>query len=193
MRPAQIGFSLIELSIAITIIAILIMLGMPSFSEYMANARLGAAAQSFYTGLNVARSEAIRRNGTVEFAMTNTPLAPGIENALAPDVTGKNWVVRVRPSALAAYDSPPINSKTALEGGGATPSVAINATMAIVTFDGLGTATSGADTISIDNPPAGLCAPAGPVRCWDVRVGAAGQVQLCDRAAPAGDSRACGP
>lgn len=190
-QRAQRGFSLIELSIAITIIAILVMLGMPSFSEYMANAKLGATAQSFFSGLNVARSEAIRRNGTVEFAMTNTPLAPGIENTLLPDVTGKNWVVRTRPSAVALYDSPPIDSKTALEGGGTTPRVTVNSTTSIVTFDGLGTATSGVATISIDNPPAGLCAPAGPVRCWDVLVSAGGQVHLCDRAAPVGDSRAC--
>ncbi len=193
MQRAQPGFSLIELSIVITIIAILIMLGMPSFSEYMANARLGAAAQSFYTGLTTARSEAIRRNGTVEFAMTNTPMAPGIENALLPDITGKNWVVRARPNAISLYDSPPIDSKTALEGSGTVPRFTVNATAAIVTFDGLGAATSGANTISIDNPPAGLCVPAGPVRCWDVRVGAGGQVQLCDRAAVLGDSRACGP
>jgi type IV fimbrial biogenesis protein FimT len=196
MHPAQRGFSLIELAIAIAIMAILIMLGMPSFSEYMANARLGATAQSFYTGLNIARSEAIRRNSTVEFAMTNTPLGPGVENALAPDVTGRNWVVRARPNASSPYDSPPIDSKTALEGGGMPPRVTVNATAAIVTFDGLGTATSAGgavNTISIDNPPAGLCAPAGPVRCWDVRVSPGGQVQLCDRAAVLGDSRACAP
>lgn len=190
-QRAQRGFSIIELAITITIIAILIMLGMPSFSEYMANARLTAAAQSFFTGLNVARSEAIRRNGTVEFAMTNTPLAPGIENTLLPDTTGKNWVVRSRASTAVPYDSPPIDSKTALEGGGTTPRVTVNSTASIITFDGLGAATSGVATISIDNPPAGLCAPAGPVRCWDVRISAGGQVHLCDRAAPQGDSRAC--
>lgn len=194
MQRGQRGFSIIELSIAITIIAILVMLGMPSFSEYMANARLAATAQSFFSGLNVARSEAIRRNGTVEFAMTNTPLAPGIENTLLADVAGKNWVVRSRPSAMAPYDSPAIDAKTALEGGGTTPRVTVNSTTSIVTFDGLGTATSiagGVATISIDNPPAGLCAPAGPVRCWNVLVSAGGQVHLCDRAALAGDSRAC--
>ena len=190
-RRAYQGFSLIELSITITIIAILIMLGMPSFAEYMSNARLSAVAQSFFSGLNIARSEAIRRNGRVEFAMTNTPLGPGIENSLAPDVTGKNWVVRSRPNALAAYDSPPIDSKTALEGGGTTPRVTINSTTPIVTFDGIGNATSGVATISIDNPTAGMCAPAGPVRCWNVLVGAGGHVHLCDRAAPQGDTRAC--
>ena len=190
-QRSQSGFSIIELSIAITIIAILVMLGMPSFAEYMANARLGATAQSFFSGLNVARSEAIRRNGTVEFAMTNTPLGPGIENNLLADVTGRNWVVRARASASTPYDSPPIDAKTALEGGGATPRVTVNSTTSIITFDGLGSATSGVATISIDNPPAGLCAPAGPVRCWNVVVSAGGQVHLCDRAALQGDSRAC--
>lgn len=191
LTRAQHGFSLIELSIAITIIAILVMLGMPSFAEYMSNARLAAMAQSFFSGLNVARSEAIRRNGTVEFAMTNTPLGPGIENSLLADVTGKNWVVRSKPTPLAVYDSPPIDAKTALEGGGTTPRVTVNSTTSIVTFDGLGTATSGVATIAIDNPPAGLCAPVGPVRCWNVVVSAGGQVHLCDRAAALGDSRAC--
>ena len=61
-KAAQRGFSLVELATALTIIAILMMLGMPSFSEYINNARLGAVAQSFYAGLSQARSEAIRRN-----------------------------------------------------------------------------------------------------------------------------------
>ncbi|MGZ5184038.1 MAG: GspH/FimT family pseudopilin [Caldimonas sp.] len=190
-RRSERGFSLVELATALTIIAILTMLGMPSFSEYIQNARLGATAQSFYSGLNVARSEAIRRNATVEFAITSTALGPGIENSLIPDVAGKNWVIRSRPSNLAPYDSPPIDSKTALEGGGRTPTITVAATSAIVTFDGLGNATNGVGTISIQNPAGGLCAPAGPVRCWDVRVAPGGQVHLCDPAAAPGDSRAC--
>jgi prepilin-type N-terminal cleavage/methylation domain-containing protein len=60
-KAAQRGYPLVELATAMTIIAILMMLGMPSFSEYINNARLGAVAQSFYAGLNQARSEAIRR------------------------------------------------------------------------------------------------------------------------------------
>ncbi|MEP7300987.1 MAG: GspH/FimT family pseudopilin [Caldimonas sp.] len=190
-RPAQGGFSLIELATAITILAILMMLSMPSISEYLQNARLGAAAQSFYSGLNLARSEAIRRNGPVEFAMTSTPIAAGVENTLTPDTSGKNWVVRRRPSASDPYDSPPIDSKTALEGGGSTPNVTVTATEAIVTFDSLGNAVTGIGTIALKNPAAGLCVPAGPVRCWDVRVAPGGQVHLCDPAASLGDSRAC--
>ena len=193
MRAAQRGFSLVELATALTIVAILMMLGMPSFSEYINNARLGSVAQSFYSGLNLARSEAIRRNGAVEFAMTNTPIGVGIENSLAPDTTGKNWVIRSQSVPLGPYDAPAIETKSALEGGGATPRVTILATAPIVRFDGIGAAVAGIGTIAIENPAAGLCVPAGPVRCWNVIVAPGGQVRLCDPAAAIGDSRACLP
>ena len=191
MRAAQRGFSLVELATAMTIIAILMMLGMPSFSEYINNARLGAVAQSFYAGLSQARSEAIRRNVAVEFAMTNTPIGVGIENSLAPDVTGKNWVIRSQTVNPGPYDAPAIESKSALEGGGATPRVTILATAPIVRFNGLGAANAG--VIAIENPSAGLCVPAGPVRCWNIVVAPGGQVRLCDPAASVGDTRSCTP
>ena len=193
-KAAQRGFSLVELATAMTIIAILMMLGMPSFSEYINNARLGAVAQSFYTGLSQARSEAIRRNVPVEFVMTNLPIGPGIENALgAGDVTGKSWVIRSQTVNPGPYDSPAIETKSALEGGGSTPRVTILATAPIVRFNGLGAATAGVGTIAIENPSAGLCVPAGPVRCWNIVVAPGGQVRLCDPAASVGDTRSCTP
>jgi len=191
IRRSQRGFSIVELAVTITIIAILMMLGMPSFSEYINNARLGAVAQSFYSGLSLARSEAIRRNVPVEFVMTNTPIGAGIENAAAPDVTGKNWVVRSHSVIPGPYDSPAIDSKSANEGGGSTPRVTILATAPIVTFNGIGAATTGVGTIAIENPPAGACVPTGPVRCWNIVVAPGGQVRLCDPAASLGDTRSC--
>ena len=193
IRPSQRGFSIVELAVAITIVAILMMLGMPSFSEYINNARLGAVAQSFYSGLSLARSEAIRRNVPVEFVMTSTAIAPGIENALVEDATGKNWVIRSQTVAAGPYDSPAIETRSANEGGGSTPRVTILAPSAIVRFNGIGAATAGVGTIVIENPPAGACVPTGPVRCWNIVVAAGGQVRLCDPAAAFGDSRACTP
>jgi type IV fimbrial biogenesis protein FimT len=190
----QRGFSIVELAVTITIVAILMMLGMPSFSEYINNARLGAVAQSFYAGLSQARSEAIRLNVPVEFVMTSTPIAPGIENALAPDVAGKNWVIRSQTVTAGPYDSPAIDMKAAQEGGGATPRVTILATAAIVRFNGIGAATAGVGPIAIENPAAGACVLAGgPVRCWSIVVAPGGQVRLCDPAAPVGDTRSCTP
>lgn len=191
-NASQRGFSLVELATAMTIIAILMMLGMPSFSEYINNARLGSVAQSFYSGLSLARSEAIRRNVPVEFVMTNDPIGPGIENSATPDVTGKNWVIRSQ-TVPGPYDSPAIETKSALEGGGSTPRVTILAASPIVRFNGIGAATVGVGAIAIENPPAGACVPAGPVRCWSVLVAPGGQVRLCDPAAPFGDTRSCTP
>ena len=172
------------------IVAILMVLGSCHF-EYINTARHGAVAQSFYAGLSQARSEAIRRNVPVEFAMTNTPIGPGIENSLAPDVTGKNWVIRSQTVTPGPYDVPAIESKSAFEGGGATPRVTVLATAPIVRFNGLGAATAGIGAIAIENPPAGLCSPAGPVRCWNIIVAPGGQVRLCDPAASPGDTRSC--
>ena len=98
----QEGFSIIELSVALTVVAVLLTLGVPSLSGYIQNARLGAAAKSFYTGLQIARAEAVKRNAEVEFVMTDTAVASGIENALVADAQGRNWVVRARASAINA-------------------------------------------------------------------------------------------
>lgn len=190
-RAAQGGFSIVELVTAITIVGILMALGMPSFSEYLQNARLGSTAQSLFSGLNLARSEAIRRNQQVDFVLTTTALGPGIESSFTADVTGTNWLVLARDSASAPYQ-PPLDSKTALEGGGTNPTITVNSNAAIVSFNSLGATLGGGPTdIDIRNPAMGLCAPAGPVRCWQVHVSPAGQVHLCDPAAGMGDSRAC--
>ena len=65
----QEGFSIIELSVALTVVAVLLTLGVPSLSGYIQNARLGSAAKSFYTGLQTARAEAVKRNAEVEFVI----------------------------------------------------------------------------------------------------------------------------
>lgn len=190
---SQRGFSIIELATALTIIALLLTLGMPSLSEYVQNARLGTAAQSFVNGLNLARSEAIRRNAPVEFMVTGNAIVAGVENTASASGSGTNWVVRYQVAGSGPYF--PVEAKSMLDGGGAAPSVTVGASDPIVTFNSLGGTTTGlingGTAITLKNPPMGLCAPAGPVRCWTVVVRPGGQVHLCDPAAVVGDSRAC--
>lgn len=188
----QEGFSIIELTVALTVVAVLLALGMPTLSGYIQNARLGGAAKSFYSGLQIARAEAIKRNAQVEFVMTSTAVASGIENALVADAQGRNWVVRARASASAPYEL--IEAKSILEGGGAAPAVTVAASAALVSFNSLGgTLTGVGQTIALENPAMGLCTPLGPVRCWNVVVAPGGQVRLCnpDPAASASDTRKC--
>lgn len=72
------GFSLVELVIAMMVGAILLRLGMPSFGNWIGNQRMRTTAEALLHGLNVARSEALRRNARVLFAM---PGANGGERA----------------------------------------------------------------------------------------------------------------
>jgi type IV fimbrial biogenesis protein FimT len=185
------GFTLIELLFGIAMIAVLLGLGAPAFGTFLQNARLGTRSKSFYTGLQLARSEAIRRNLPVEFALTDTPVnTANLENVAVTGANGHNWVVRVQPAASAAYQL--IEAKSALEGGDLA-SLQVLSTADIISFNGTGGTADGAvQRIDISNPAGGLCVPAGPMRCWSVVVGAGGQIRLCDPSvATLGDTRHC--
>ena len=59
------GFTLIELMITVVIAAILLTVGIPSFRETIRNNRLTAHTNELVASLNLARSEAVKRNATV--------------------------------------------------------------------------------------------------------------------------------
>ena len=63
----QRGFSLIELTIVIALFGILAAMAMPTFSTFIANARIRTAAEGMLNGLQIARAEAVRRNTYVNF------------------------------------------------------------------------------------------------------------------------------
>lgn len=65
------GFSLIELMVAVTILAILVAVGVPSFRDWMNNARIRTAAEGIQNGLRVARNEAAQRGVPVRFELTS--------------------------------------------------------------------------------------------------------------------------
>lgn len=69
------GLSLIEFLIAISIIAILSVLSIPTFISLVKNHRLSSIAETLYYDLQYARTEAIKRNTTVYVSFT----------------TGDNW------------------------------------------------------------------------------------------------------
>jgi len=190
----QRGMTLVELMIGLVIVALLLMGGVPAFTTYMQNQRLRATGDSLLAGLQLARVEAVKRNGQVEMVLTDDdPIAAGVSSITA-SATGRNWVVRYYDPATMFYEF--IEGRSGSVGSGSldTTTVVVTAANATIQFNGFGATTLGASsTYQITNPTGGACASAGPVRCLNVVVSPGGQVRLCDpdTSLAARDTRKC--
>jgi type IV fimbrial biogenesis protein FimT len=67
----QRGVSLIELMVAVAILAILVMLGMPTFQQWTLNTRIRTVTESIQNGLRLARNEASQQSRYVRFQLSS--------------------------------------------------------------------------------------------------------------------------
>ncbi|HZQ75404.1 MAG TPA: GspH/FimT family pseudopilin [Burkholderiales bacterium] len=186
------GFSLIETAIAITILAFLMVMGLPAYNTFINNSRIRATAEGFYTGLQSARASAVQRNAQVQFILTTDDIGhAGVDpNTTNLSTSALNYIVRT-PDPAVPGNYVLLNSKPAAEGTG---SVALASTVSTVTFTPLGATTLGAAaTLQFTNPAGGACAASsGPMRCLNVVVSIGGQIKMCDPAiSAASDTRKC--
>lgn len=65
MQSMSRGFTLIEMMVVVTIAAVMLGLGLPSFKSFIAGQRVKTAASDFASAAVYARSEAIKRNAEV--------------------------------------------------------------------------------------------------------------------------------
>lgn len=89
------GFTLLELLITITIMALLGAAAAPAIGTWVANARVRSVADALQNDLRLAQAEAIRRSRQSVFALTSATPA---WNA-TPAANGSNWYVRAQPLA----------------------------------------------------------------------------------------------
>lgn len=72
MKRRNRGFTLLELMITVALVAIMITVVMPGFSEFFIRNRLTAQTNDFITAISLARNEAIKRGRPVCLARTGT-------------------------------------------------------------------------------------------------------------------------
>jgi type IV fimbrial biogenesis protein FimT len=203
------GFSLIEIMIVLVIFGVLVGLAMPGFQSWLRSAKLRSFAESFQTGIQIARAEAINRNAYVELVLTNSAVgADAARNAtsVVGSTTGTAWLVRecgacanintADPATTPSY--PYINGKVLAEGGSTNPP-SVNASASLIRFDGLGRANAAfnlivADTSAAATPAACSLAGAGPVSdparvC--VVMDRGGNARMCLPDAPASNPSSC--
>ena len=75
MPPRPQGFTLIELMVALAIAALLLMLGVPSFTTFLRNSEIRSTSESIINGLRAATAEAANRNRKVTFEFASAASA----------------------------------------------------------------------------------------------------------------------
>ena len=134
------GVTLIELMIGMTIISCLLLVGMPSFTNWIQDLQIRGAAESIQSGLVLARSEAIRRNrpvqltladaaGLVEWRIGCVPADAGCPAMIAERKRGEGGL-NTRMAAAAVSPAAASNPEAALAAGAGLP--------VSVVFNGLG-------------------------------------------------------
>lgn len=179
----QRGFSLIEFMITIVIVALLLVLGVPAFTEWIQNSQIRTHAESTLSGLQHARMEAVRRNRTVEFLFTSTSPEPANINGLLPNPQGPHWVVRLFQTNGVYGAGDFIEGRSSDEG---STNVTLNASQASIVFNGLGR-LAGGGAVTIDFGSTSTAATR-PLR---ITISAGGLIRMCDPALPAGNVQAC--
>jgi type IV fimbrial biogenesis protein FimT len=135
-RPTN-GFTLIELMIALSLFAILVLLALPSYSSFMANTHIRNAAENSLNGVRLAQTTAIKGNNLAKFELNGTA----------------GWTVSRWDDEAAAFA--PVQTYQFAEGAAQSISAPTPAAATKVTFDGLGRVVPDASSITqidVTNP-----------------------------------------
>jgi len=158
------GFSLIELMVAITLLAFLLLLGLPTFTTMISNLRVRSVSDSVLSGIQSARMEALKRNASIVFELD--------------PVTGVGGGWKVYPTG---NNADVLHSKAGSEGGAVQVAMDTGAPNATGVLD-----------VDVSNPGVGSCEDmGGSVRCLRVTVSLGGGTRLCDPNRTTGDPQAC--
>ncbi|MBA2077949.1 MAG: GspH/FimT family pseudopilin [Rhodanobacter sp.] len=183
MNPApQHGFSLIELMVTIVIFAVLVLLGVPSYQEWILNSRIRNASESIQNGLRLARNEATQRDLDVRFELTSA--------AATADWT----VCALTATATSCTDTGAVPIQSFVASGGAG-GVLVGASVAIAQSTTFDTGLTGGLPAGITFDPLGRPTAYGTTSLLriDAYAAQAGSRRLVTTISPGGQVRMCDP
>lgn len=187
-RRSRRGFSVIELMIALVVLVILVSIGAPAFTTFLNNNQIRTATNSMQTGLQLARAEAVTRNATVFFSLTD-----GATSACGLSTSGSTWVVSLTDPSGRCGDAP--NTAPAqiiqIRPGTETRKAVITADRSQISFNGLGRASAAMDMCIGLAADAGECEGVGDERRLRMTVAASGQIRACNPALSSSDPQGC--
>ena len=190
----QHGVSLIEMMVAVAILAILVMLGIPSYQQWTLNTRIRTVTESIQNGLRLARNEASQQARYVRFQLNSATSwqvcqlpASAASAKAATDCSSATSIIQ-------RWDSPSasnvqVGASTAVKDASSSSSSSTYKTTisggvpAGITFDALGrpTAYGSGSILRIDATAANASLQSNSRRLVTT-ISAGGMVNMCDPA-----------
>jgi len=87
------GFTLVELMVTIAIAAILLMVAVPSFDDALLNGKLTSQSNAVLSTLQLARSEAIKRNARVTVCKSAQSTTPPSGTCTSSGGWNQGWII----------------------------------------------------------------------------------------------------
>lgn len=151
------GFTLIEMAITLAILGFLLAAAMPSIGVWMDNTRIRNVADSIQSGMQAARSEAVRRNKSVSFWLVQLSDPNTLGNDCTLSNTSASWVISGSSPAGQCAEAPSITAAPQLvmgrPAGESGSRVSVTAMQSngsaatTVTFNGYGQLVNNTDSI----------------------------------------------
>ncbi len=184
-RRAERGFTILELMVVVAVGAILLSVALPSMTQVIRNNSVGATAELVQNALRQAEGEAIRRNGEVDFMLTDSAPSAASVASLTAKIDGKNWTIRMVDSTVPNRYVNGVTTSQVSEG-------VIFQGPAGVRFNGSGR------VLDLSSTPVGSkqifrVSRTNAAVAYCVFVTPGGAVKLCDPSKASGDPRACQP
>jgi type IV fimbrial biogenesis protein FimT len=196
----QRGFTLIELMVTVSVLVLILFMALPSIGTWLDNTRIRNTADSLQSGLQQARSEAVRQNRNVSFWLVSIANAAVLSNDCTLSGGSSSWIVSVNSPIGHCGDSPSTTSspmivvgRAAGDSGGRVVASAVQSDLATagttVTFNGFGRIAN-SDAISQINVTGNGSST--QYRQLRLELSPAGEVRMCDpRVTSSADSRKC--